>query len=96
MHEAKCAEETVTVRVRFEEMEPYPCAIPFVFACLIIGGMMAFRVFKTWKKEFTRLQIDRPRNNLCKPDKVAVENSCHETCCKTVSSISPTIIVAEL
>lgn len=82
--------------INYAEMEPYSCgAILCVFVCLIIGGMMAFRVFNTWKKDFTRPQIDRPRNITWKPHE-AVENNCHETCCKTVSHITPTIIRQKL
>jgi len=84
-------------RVYYGEMEPYSCvAFLCVSACLIIGGMMAFRAFKNWKKEFTRLKIVRPRNILWKPRKEAVENNCRETCCKTVSYSTPTIILQKL
>ena len=57
---------------------------------------MAFRAFKTWKEEFTRLPIDRLRNILWKPNKEAVENNCHETCCKAVSYITPTDHIAKM
>ena len=84
-------------RVHYEEMDPYPCGATLcIFACLIIGGMMAFRVFKTWKKDFTRPQIDRAGNILWKPHKEAAENNCYETCCKTVSHITATIILQKL
>ena len=64
--------------VRALEMSAYMCEmIPCVSLCLIVCGMIAFRAFKAWRREFgklTRLQSGRPKNILWKSQKEPVEN----------------------
>ena len=64
--------------VRVLEMSAYMCEmIPCVSLCLIVCGMIAFRAFKAWRREFgklTRLQSGRPKNILWKSQKEPVEN----------------------
>ena len=76
-----------------EEMMTYSCEVILcVLGCLIICGMIAFRVFKACKREFgklTRLQSERPKNILWKLKKEPVEND-DDTWYDTVSLITNT------
>ena len=71
----------------------YSCEVILcVLGCLIICGMIAFRVFKACKREFgklTRLQSERPKNILWKLQKEPVEND-DDTWYDTVSLITNT------
>ena len=61
-----------------EEMKTYSCEVILcVSGCLVVSGMIAFRAFKAWRREFgklTRLQSERPKNILWKSQKEPVEN----------------------
>ena len=61
-----------------EDMKTYSCEVILcVLGCLIIYGMIAFRVFMAWKRKFgklMRLQSERPKNTLWKLQKEPVEN----------------------
>ena len=76
-------------------MKTYSCEVILcVSGCLIICGMMSFRAFKAWKREFgklTRLQSKRPKNILWKSQKEPVEND-DSSWYDTVSLI--TIVIA--
>ena len=78
-----------------EEMKTFSCEVILcVLGCLIICGMIAFRVFKPWKREFgklTRLQSERPKNTLWKLQKEPVENDDNVTWYETVSLITNTV-----
>ena len=80
-------------------MKTYSCeAILCASGCLIICGMIAFRAFKAWKREFekfTRLQSERTKNIMWKSQKEPVEND-DNTCCNTVSFIAKVIVLQKL
>ena len=79
-------------------MKSYSCEIILcVSGCLIVCGMIAFRAFKAWRREFgklTRLQSERPKNILWKSQKVPVEND-DNTWYDTVSLITNVIVLPQ-
>ena len=79
-------------------MKAYPCEIILcVSGCLLVCGMIAFRVFKACTREFgklTRLQRERPKNILWKSQKEPVEND-DNTWYDTVSLITSVIVLPQ-
>ena len=68
-----------------------------VSVCLTVCGIVAFRAFKAWKREFgtlTRQQSERPKNILWKSQKEPVEND-DNTWYDTVSLITNVIVLSQ-
>ena len=77
-------------------MKTYSCEVILcVSVCLTVCGIIAFRAFKAWKREFgtlTRLQSERPKNILWKSQKEPVDGN---TCFDAVSLITNVIVLSQ-
>ena len=79
-------------------MKTYSCEVILcVSVCLSVCGIVAFRAFKAWKREFgtlTWLQSERPKNILWKSQKEPIEND-DNTWYDAVSLITNVIVLSQ-